>query len=151
MKWLKRILVVAALVLVGWWVRERFFISDETRIKRALDAMVKAVETGDMMRLSDGIAADYSDDRGLDRGMLVAMVHSYRAQQQSIYIFLTDMTVQVEPQKQTAQVALIANILIKPKGGAETRMDGERFRLYFRKDDRVWKVARVESPKLNFD
>ena len=151
MKWLKRIAVVAVLVLAGWWVRERFFISDETRIKRALDAMVKAVETGNMVGLSDGIAADYTDDRDLDRGTLVAMVHSYRLQQQAIFIFLTEMKVEVEADHHTAQVGLIANILIKPKGGADTHMDGERFRLYFRKDDRSWKLTRAESPKLKFD
>jgi len=151
MKWLTRIVVVVALVLVGWWVKERFFVSDETRIKRALDALVKAVETGNMVGLSDGIAADYSDDRDLDKGTLVAMVHGYRSQQQAIFIFLTEMKVEVEASRHAAQVTLIANILIKPKGGADTHMDGERFRLYFRKDDRGWKLARVESPKLQFD
>ena len=151
MKWMKRIVGVVALVLIGWWVQERFFISDETRIKQALNAMVKAVETGNMIGLSDGIAADYSDDRELDKGTLVTMVHAYRAQQQAIIIFLTEMKVEVAPDRHTAQVTLIANILIKPKGGADTHMDGERFRLYFRKDDRGWKLTRVESPKLKFD
>ena len=151
MKWLTRIVLVVTVVLVGWWVRERFFVSDETRIKRALDVMVKAVETGNMIGLSDSIAADYTDDRDLDKGTLVMMVHSYRVQQQAIFIFLSKMKAEVSTDHHTAQVTLIANILIKPKGGTDTHMDGERFRLYFRKDDSGWKLTRVESPKLKFD
>ena len=152
MKWLGRIVAAAIVALVVWQIWQRVFISDETRIKKQLAAMVRAVEKGDLLRLSDALAADYSDDWGLDKSTLLGAVRGYRSQYDALFIHLSDLTVTVEPDHQTAQAVFIAKVLAKAKGSvSESEVRADRFRLRFRKTDDGWKLARAESPELKFD
>ena len=78
MKWLLRIVVAAIAAFVLWQVWQRVFVTDETRVRREISAMVSATEKGDVLRLSDALAGDYSDDWGMDKSMLIGAVHGYR-------------------------------------------------------------------------
>ena len=151
MKWM-RILALVVLLLGGWWIWRRVFVSDETRIRLQLVSMTRAVETGNLLRLEDAIAADYSDDRGLDKSTLLGGIGAYRQQYDRLFIHLSDVTVTIEPDHQKAQAVFMAKVLAKPKGSVtETEMFNDRFRLHFRKTDQGWKLCRAESPELKFD
>lgn len=152
MKWLLRIAVVVIVAFALWQVWQRMFVTDETRIKKQIAIMESAVEKGKLLQLSDVIAADYSDDWGMDKSMLLGGVSSFRSQYDAIFIHLSDLTVTVDPDHQKAQAVFIAKILAKAKGSlSESEVRAERFRLYFRKNDSTWKLIRVESPELKFD
>ncbi|HUJ70616.1 MAG TPA: nuclear transport factor 2 family protein [Verrucomicrobiae bacterium] len=152
MKWLMRIVVVALVAFLVWQVWQRVFVTDETRVRRLLSTMVSAVEKGDVFRLSDAMAADYSDDWGTDKSTVIGGVHAFRAQYDAIFIHLSDLTVTVEPNHQKAQAVFIAKIIAKAKGSlTDSEVRADRFRLYFRKDDAGWKLIRAESPELKFD
>ena len=150
-KWVGRIFWIALLLLLAWWAKERFLVSEETRIQRQIAAMEQAVEQNKILRLADAVAGDYGDDHGLDKGTLLAAVRAFRAQQDALLIHISDLTIQVQPGTNLAQVTLIARVVTKPKGGGETELNADRFRLYLRKDDQVWRLTRVESPELKFD
>lgn len=152
MKWLLRIAAVVIVALVIWKVWQRVFVTDETRIKKQLTVMESAVEKGKLLSLSDAVAADYSDDWGMDKSMLLGGVSSFRSQYDAIFIHLSDLTVTVDPDHQKGQAVFIAKVLAKAKGSlSESEIRSERFRLYFRKNDDGWKLIRVESPELKFD
>ncbi|HUI05974.1 MAG TPA: hypothetical protein VL486_03100 [Verrucomicrobiae bacterium] len=152
MKWALRILAAAAVALVAWQIWQRVFVTDETRIKKQLAAMTRAVENGDVLRLSDAIAADYGDDWGMDKSTLLGAVGTFRARYDALFIHLSGLTVTIDPDHQKAQAVFIAKVLAKPKGsGAESEVRAERFRLYFRKETDGWKLVRTESPELKFD
>ena len=152
MKWLLRIIVVVVAGFVLWRAWQWLFVTDEMRIKRQVSIMTSAVEHGDVVRLSDAIAGDYSDDWGLDKSMLLGGVRSFRAQYDAVFIHISDLTVTIDPDKQKAQAVFIAKILAKAKGSlSESEIREDRFRLYFRKTDDGWKLTRTESPQLKFD
>lgn len=152
MKWLWRIVVIAIVAFVLWRVWQRVFVTDETRIKRQISVMVGAAEKGDGLRLSDALAGDYSDDWGMDKPTLIGAVRSFRAQYDALFIHISDLTMTMDPDHQKAQAVFIAKVLAKAKGSlSESEVRAERFRLYFRKTDRGWKLIRAESPELKFD
>ena len=152
MKWLWRIVVVAIVAFLLWRTWQWLFVTDEMRVKRQISVMTSAVEKGDLLRLSDAVAADYSDDWGMDKSMLIGAAHSFRAQYDAVFVHISDLTVTVEPDHPKAQAVLIAKVLAKAKGSlSESEVRAERFRLYFRKTDAGWKLIRVESPELKFD
>jgi ketosteroid isomerase-like protein len=152
MKWIKRAIIAVALVGLGWWIWQRVFVSDETRIRLQLVSMTRAVEQGNLLRLEGAIASDYSDDAGLDKTSLLGGVRAFRQQHNALFIHLSDVRVDVEDDHQKAQAVFVAKVMVKPKDGAgETQLFSDRFRLFFRKTDQGWKLFRAESPELKFD
>jgi hypothetical protein len=152
MKWILRIAVAAIVAFALWRAYEWIFVTDEMRVQRQISVMASAVEKGDLVRLNNAIASDYTDDWGLDKSSLLAGVHSYRIQYDPIFIHISDLTVTVDPDHQKAQAVFIAKIIAKARGSvsnSEARED--RFRLYFRKNDSLWELVRAESPQLKFD
>lgn len=152
MKWIQRILLVAVAAGLVWWLWQRVFVSDETRIQRLIAGMESAVEQGNLLRLEGAIAGDYSDDFGLDKSSLLAVVRSFRQQYDALFIHVADLSVTVEPDGQRAQAVFIAKVLAKARGATtETEVRAERLRLFFRKTDDGWKLTRIESPELKFE
>jgi len=149
-KWIRLLLAIIVLAL-AWWAWQRLFVSDETRLRLQLGSMTRAVEQGNVLKLEGTIAADYSDDSGLDKSTLLGAVSSYRQQHDGLFIHLSDVEVKVEPDHEKATVVFIAKVMARPKGGGETQLVSDRFRLYFRKTDQGWKLYRAESPELKFD
>jgi hypothetical protein len=152
MKWVLRIVVAAIVAFALWRVYQWLFVTDEMRIQRQISIMANAVEKGDLVKLSNALASDYSDDRGLDKSTLLAAVQSYRSQYDPVFIHISDPTVTVDPDHQKAQAVLVAKIIAKVRGSAT---DGEvreaQFHLYFRKNDSLWELMRAEAPQLKFD
>ena len=149
-KWIRLLLAITVLAL-AWWAWQRLFVSDETRLRLQLGSMTRAVEQGNVLKLEGTIAADYSDDSGLDKSTLLGAVSSYRQQHDGLSIHLSDVEVKVEPDHEKAAVVFIAKVMARPKGGGETQLVSDRFRLYFRKTDQGWKLYRAESPELKFE
>ena len=151
MKWLGRILGIVVVVLAVWWLKEKFLVTDETRIKRLIAAMTEAVEKSNLLKLSDAVTSDFTDDHDLDKEKLIIGVRAFRMQYTAVFIHITDLTVQVAPGAVTGQATLVAKILTKAKDGGDTELNAERFRLTFRKTDAGWKLSRAESPQLKFE
>jgi hypothetical protein len=151
MRWLTRFVVATLVAAAGWWLWQRVFVTDETRIQRLIAAMEQAVEAGNALRLEGAIASDYSDDYGLSKSGLLQAAVAFRKQYDAVLIHISDLTVTIEPDRQRAQAVLIAKILVTRAGNAETDARAERVRLHFRKTDDGWKLTRLESPELRFD
>jgi hypothetical protein len=152
MKWLWRIVVATIVVFALWQIWQRVFVTEEQRVKKQLAVMVRAVEKGDLLRLSDALAGDYSDDWGLNKSTLLGAARAFRGQYDALFIHISDLTVTVAPDHQTAQAVFIAKILAKAKGSvSESEVRADRFRLHFRETDNGWKLVRAESPELKFD
>lgn len=151
-KWIVRGVGLALLAAAGWWLWTQVAITEEQRIRKQLSAMAHAVETGSYLRLEDKVAGDYSDDMGLDKQTLLAAVRGFRMQHDALLIFLTDVTIQIEPGGQKAQAVFIAKVLAKAKGSVgDSEIRADRYQVYFRKTESGWKMTRAESPKLKFD
>ena len=152
MKWLTRLLLVILLAGCGWWLWQRMFVTDEQRVKRHLSAMAHAVETGNLIKLEDGIAHDYSDDFGFDKATIIGGVRSFRSQYNALLIFITDLKVEVADDHQKAEAVFIAKVLAKASGALNaSEVHADRYRIYFRRTDGGWKIARIESPQLKFE
>ena len=152
MKWFLRLVLVGVLAGVGWWLWQRVFVTNEQRVQRQLSAMAHAVETGNLLKLEDGIANDYSDDFGFDKSTVIAGVRSFRAQYDALLILITSPKVEVAPDRQTAQVIFIAKVLAKASGALKaSEVRADRYRVYFRQTDGGWKMTKVESAQLKFE
>jgi hypothetical protein len=152
MKWTLRIVVVAVIAFALWQAWQRLFVTDEMRVRRQISALTSAVEKDDILRLSNALASEYSDDWGMDKATLLGAVRSYRAQYDVVFIHISDETVTVDPDHQKAQSIFIAKIIAKARGSlSDSEVREERFRLYFRKNDSAWELVRAESPELKFN
>jgi len=152
MKWLLRAVVAVVIAFVLWQIWERVFVTDETRIRRQITLMTRSVEKGNVLELSDALAADYSDDWGMDKSTLLGAVHSFRTDYDLLSIHLSDLKVTVDPDHQKGQAAFMAKVTARPKGSpSEKEVLTNHFGLYFRKTDSKWKLTRVESPELKLD
>lgn len=152
MRWIRLMLVLAVILIAAWLIWERFLVSDETRIRLRMNGMEQAVEQGNLLRLGGAIADDYSDDSGMDKPSLLAAVRAFRQQYDGLFIHLSDVEIQVDPDHQTAQVAFVAKVISRPKdGGGESELFADRFRLFFRKTGQDWLLVRAVSPPLKFD
>jgi hypothetical protein len=152
MKWLIRIAGIVVLVLAGWWLWQKIFVTDEQRVQRQISSMVRAVETGNLLKLEGAVAQDYSDDFGFDKSTVLAAVRAFRAQQDGVLILISDLAVTIEPDRQHAHAVFIAKVLAKAKGSfADSELRTDRYRLSFRKTDQGWQMTRAESPQLKFD
>jgi hypothetical protein len=152
MRWIRLILVLAVIFVAAGWIWERFLVSDETRIRLRINGMERAVEQGDLLRLEGAIADDYSDDSGMDKPSLLAAVRAFRQQYDGLFIHLSDIDIQIDADHQMAQAAFVAKVISKPRdGGGESELLADRFRLFFRKTGRDWRLVRAESPPLKFD
>ena len=152
MKWLIRIAFVAVVVIAGWWLWQKIFVTEEQRIARQISSMARAVESGNLLKLESNIAQDYSDDFGLDKSTVLAAVRTFRSQHDGVLILISDMNVQIEPDRQHAHAVFIAKILARAKGTvADSELRTDRYRLSFRKTDQGWQMTRAETPQLKFD
>jgi len=152
MKWLIRTAGIAVLVLLGWWLWQRIFVTDEQRIQRLISSMSRAVESGNLLKLESNIAQDYNDDFGFDKSTVLGAVRSFRMQYDGVLILVSDLKITIEPDHQKAVAVFIAKILAKPKGSlADSELRSDRFRITFCKSDQGWQMTRAESPQLKFD
>ncbi len=152
MKWLKLILGIGVLVLLGWWIWQRYFVTDETRIKRAIAAAEDAVAKGNLFKLEGFIAQDYSDQYGFDKSTVLAAVQQFRQQHGTIFIHISDLKITVAADHQTAEAVLIARIVAGTADDpSATEVRNERLRLHLRKTDSGWRLYRAETLELKFD
>jgi hypothetical protein len=152
MKWLWRVVMVGVAALIIWQVWQRVFVTDEMRVKKQIAVMTSAVERGNLLRLSDVVAADYSDDVGMDKSTLLVEVRAFRSPYDSLSIHLSELTITVDPDHQKAHAEFIAKVIAKSKGGSsDNEVRGGQMRLFFRKEDAGWELIRAESPEAKFD
>ena len=149
MKWMGRIAGLAVLGCAGWWLWQRVFVTDETRIKRLIGSMTQAVERNNLLRLEDAIAGDYSDGFGFDKPAVLGAVRSFRAMYEQVFIIVSDLDIHV--QSDHAEAVFIAKIVARAKGTTDAELRTDRYRLQFRKTEQGWKLYRAESPELKFD
>jgi hypothetical protein len=143
---------IAAVALTSWWIKERFFVTDEMRVKRLVSDMAKFVEKAAITSLGETITEDYTSDQASDKTTLLNAIRIFRLQYAQMFIYIADQAVIVSPDAEGAEVTLVAKVIAKPRGGgADTEFHAERVRLFFRKTDAGWQMYRTESPKLNFD
>jgi hypothetical protein len=151
-KWLLYLVVATVLAWMGWQIKERFFVSEETRVRRLVSAMATMVEKVEIKSLGDSIADDYTSDQVADKTTLLNAIRLFRLQYAQMFIYLSDENIEMAPDQQTAEVTLVAKIVATARGGGgNTEFNSERIRLFLRKTSDGWKMYKTESPKLNFD
>jgi len=147
-----KILLALLAAVLAWQVWQRFFVSEEARVKAVLFGAARAVETGDVLRLGEALAPDYGDDRGLDKASLVAAARGLRERYAELSIELRGLTVTIDPDSQKARAAFVVRSLARPfEGSPQTEIFADRCRLSLRKDAAGWRVVRAESPRLDSD
>jgi hypothetical protein len=145
------VVAIGLLAWMAWYGWQLFFVTDESRIRKLITTMKNAVEQNKTLALADCIARDYGDDRGMDKGTLVAMVRGTRSQYDAMFIFISDTVIEIPPGQNTATATIVARILTKRTGAGDAELNAERVRLFFRKTDNEWLMTRVESPELKFE
>lgn len=147
-RWFIRLLILVGVVVVGWWLWDRFLIPDETRIRQLITTMKGAVIERNMLRLSDAVAQDYSDDFGLNKSALLGAARSFREQYEELRIEFPELTVVLDPDHRTAHAALLVSVGGRLKSGARPEASADRVTFFFRKSDDGWKLTRIEAPEL---
>jgi hypothetical protein len=152
MKWLLRLVAAGVIAFVLWQIWQRVFVTDETRIRHQITLMTRSVEKGNVLELSDAVAADYSDDWGMDKSTLIGAVRSFRMDYDALSVHLSDLTVTVDPDHQIGKAAFMAKVTARLKGSPTDKdIVTNHFALYFHKTDSSWKLTRVESPELKLE
>ena len=150
-RWFIRLVIVTGVVVAGCWLWNHFLIPDETRIRRLITTMKDAVIQHNLLRLSDAVAQDYSDDFGLDKSALLGVARSFREQYDELIIEIPELAVAVEADHRTAHAAMRVHAYGHRKNGGESEPVDDQLRLFFRKTDDGWKLTRIEAPELKAD
>lgn len=139
-RWLLCIAGAWAFLALAWWVCERLWVTDETRVLLQIEKLARHVESGSLFTLGDAVAADYRDDWGNDRGALVVAVRALRQRYRDIRVHLGRATVRVAGATATADLRASVTGLVD-----DGRAEGERgeFQLAFRRVEKAWKLSRV--------
>lgn len=143
------IVLVVAVVAVGFFAVRGCGNEEEERVRRSLAAMVEAVEAGDRETLSDYIARDYTDRFGHDHDTAVTRVMDEVEHYPSVKVTLAHLDIAIEDKSGFATVRFLpefegeadSELKVHPKYQFEP---GQRLRLQMRKDGERYEVLRAD-------
>ncbi|MBE7464860.1 MAG: hypothetical protein HS116_15400 [Planctomycetes bacterium] len=150
---LAALLAFFALYLLAGWTYNRFFKSDETKIRETIAEAAQAARERHPARVTNTLAEDFRGPGGLDRETAyrvfsMGLMNLYRV----VAVEITPATVPVEvsavdPTKATARFRMVLRGRAtddSPWEDLNPRAGGTEFRCTFRKIDGEWKFSTVE-------
>jgi len=138
-------IIVAA--LIGWFVYERFIVSEETRVRRVLAGAEKALEKHDAIGFGNFIAPDYTDAWGYGAGEVKGIALEGMREFETIEINPTDVAVEVSGASATIVFYPVCKFS-NPDGQSfdvdREILKGHLLKLTLKNKDRVWRISRTE-------
>lgn len=114
--------------------------SEESRVKKVILSIERAVECEDVTGCMWHIAGDYSDDLGMDYRGVAFFLKSIFETADNLSVHIKDMRIDIKGRE--AQTSFVADI--RMAGRYENEAGASRFNVSLRKDANTWKVDRVE-------
>jgi hypothetical protein len=160
------IIVAAAIIGLGFWLRSVWFPSPERVVHSRLDALAKAISfssNGGMLgqaynaqKAADFFTTDVDVDlnvagydsitlHGRDEVLQVAM--AARSRLTSLKVEFLDMNITIDPGGQTAKVNLTAKAIVP----GERDISAQEFNFMLKKVDGKWLIYKVETVKTLSD
>ena len=141
------VLSVIVAALVGWFVYERFVVSDEKRVRRVLADAEQALEKHDAVGFSDCLAPDYTDAWGNGAGEVRGIALEGMREFETIEVNPTDVVVEVNGESATIVFYPVCKFS-SPNGGSfdvdKEILKGNLLKLTLKKKDRWWRITRTE-------
>jgi hypothetical protein len=151
------LLVIAWLLLLGYW---HFFPSEETRIRRRLEGLARAVSTSPnpspLANLADAneVTGFFARDVEISVEVPGAGRHTFtgreeviqaavaaRSNSRSVKIEFLDIMVRLQTDKQSA----VADLTAKVTQAGERDFEVQELKFQMKKADGDWQIARVET------
>ncbi len=137
--WLNTLFIIIFLV-VAFIVVQNIWTSEESRVKKVISSIERAVERKDVAGCMWHIAGDYSDDLGMDYQGVAFFLKNIFETANNLSVHIKDMRMDVKGRE--TQVSFVADIRVA--GRYENEAGTSRFNVSLRKDANMWKVYRVE-------
>ncbi|GEM_PF-858477 len=151
-----RIALAVIIIVLGWLIYHRYFVSDEARVRKVVMSLKDAVEKNDRVKFSEAVDSQYSDEWGWDKAALLlgfSMIQQYYAEPK---VNVAELSVTVNGD--TAEAAMFVEVTAKDFRGTTQDLTQElrgnivnRLRLRFVKTDNGWKLKSAETIKPKFD
>jgi len=137
--WLNTLFIIIFL-LVAFIVVRNIWTGEESRVKKTLRSIERAVERRDIVGCMWHIASDYSDDLGMDYQGVAFFLKSIFETYNNISVSIKDMKIDVRDNRSV--LSFVADI--RATGGPQYEAGNSRFNVSLRKEGSVWKVYRSE-------
>lgn len=149
-----RVYIWAALIALAAFVAFNFlqdiFAGEEGRVRKFIKSGKRAIETGNMITVSDMVSAGYRDKYGNDYSSLIYAIRTFLSSYKSVLIHIEQMQIQLNDSKTEADLEITALILGQLEdGGSKKILDNlagekDRFRLKLIKEENKWRLLEVE-------
>jgi ketosteroid isomerase-like protein len=146
---------LVALAVGGYLMYQRFFVTEEDRIRTVIYDVAQAVEKKSSAGMLQHVADEYCDPLlGLKKDeMRVWLIRLFR-ELDALYVRVLETKVTVEGTR--ARVIVVASADARPAGhsGRESLLQGEgrgTFDLQFEKRDGRWLLTAAKRPKLRME
>lgn len=137
--------------LAGWFLSHTLFQSDERRILHVLDSCRKSVEKGSVLSLSNHIAADYTDQNGIDKAMLLRWLYDFFRDTKTRNIRFTRIDLSMDNDRAEADIECIIQIdTLSIPSDIATAIPSDsssmRIGVDLRKNQNRWEIYRTRHP-----
>ena len=137
--WLNTLFIIIFLV-VAFIVVQNIWTSEESRVKKVISSIEKAVERKDVAGGMWHIAGDYSDDLGMDYQGVAFFLKNIFETANNLSVDIKDLKIDVKGDR--SGVSFVA--YIHAAGTSQNEAGTSRFNVSLRKEGSVWKVYRAE-------
>jgi hypothetical protein len=150
-------MLCAVLGVFGWLVFNRYFLSEEAKVRRAVMALKNAAEKNDRIRFADGIAQGYSDEWGWNKTLLLAGLSFIHESFSGLKVNISHMRVTVNDHS-NAEAAMFVEVTGEDQRGVRQDLTQQlrgnfsnRLKLTLVKTPDGWKLKAAETMKWKFD
>jgi hypothetical protein len=149
--WKRIIFLVLAVILLGRYLVQTFWTSDESRIRRVIDKAEAAVTEKSFLKFQSILSNEYHDRSGLEKSGLIALATTYFRSQENIRIVRMNTDIRLESED-TARVNVRAQIFGESGGTwshglTNDSLMGEVFHIHLKKEDGGWKITSVNPDR----
>ncbi len=142
-------LIIALVLFLAISIIQSFFQTEEGRLKNIFFQAKRAAEKENLLNCISYVSFDYQDSYGNDRRNLMLIAKEVFDTYDKLRINIRNIDVSIEDN--TAETEISAVVFgIRSETGEEERIleqDSGRFKVFFQKEEKGWKVIRIEPLK----
>ena len=142
-------LIIALVLFLAISTIKTFFQSEEDRIRNIIFQAKRATENEKLLKCISYVSFDYQDNYGNDRRNLMLIAKQVFDTYDKLVINLKDISVNIKDNVAETEISAVV-FGVRKETEKERRIleqDSGRFKVFFKKEDKNWKVIRIEPLK----
>lgn len=140
------IIIIALVLFLVTSMVKTFFQSEEDRIRNVLFQAKRAAEKEKLLKCISYVSLEYQDSYGNDRRNLMLIAKELFDTYDKLIIDLREVNIHVENDIAKTEISVV---IFGIRRGTERKekifeQDSGKFRVFFKKEEKDWKVLRIE-------